>query len=311
VIEAQNLSMAYGATRALQGVSFSVRDGEVVGLLGPNGAGKTTIMRILTTFIYPTGGTAVVAGHDVTAEPLAVRRAIGYLPESPPLYADMRVDEFLGFVGRARNLSGPQLANRLAWVTEACGIASVWKHAIHELSLGYRQRVGLAQALVHDPRVIILDEPTSGLDPIQIIGIRKLVRELARGRTILFSTHILQEAAAISDRLLIINAGRIVAHGTPDELRVRRGAEACTLAVEGDRREVESALGGVRAVENLRFVGDGDGGQRFTFTTAAFQEAAVAINRLAREKNWLLKELSREKAPLEDVFLGFFEKNPK
>jgi ABC-2 type transport system ATP-binding protein len=179
-------------------------------------------MRILTTFIYPTGGTATVAGFDVTAEPIAARRAIGYLPESPPLYADMRVDEFLDFVGRARNLSGRRLAGRLSWVTDACGVASVWKHQIHELSLGYRQRVGLAQALVHDPKVVILDEPTSGLDPIQIIGIRKLIRDLAKTKTILFSTHILQEAAAISDRLIIMNSGRIAAQGPLAELTGRR-----------------------------------------------------------------------------------------
>ena len=222
MIEAKNLTMFYGTARALDKVSFKVQENEIVGLLGPNGAGKTTIMRVLTTFIYPTQGTALVAGADVTEDPISARKAIGYLPENPPLYADMRVDDFMGFVARARGLSGGRLKERLDWVVEACGISPVWKHEIHELSLGYRQRVGLAQALVHDPRVIILDEPTSGLDPIQIIGIRNLLKGLAKNKTILFSTHILQEAAAISNRLIIMNAGRIAAQGTLSELTARK-----------------------------------------------------------------------------------------
>lgn len=218
MIETKDLHMVYGTTRALGGVSFKIQPGEIVGLLGPNGAGKTTIMRILTTFVYPTKGRAVVGGHDVIRDPIAVRRVMGYLPETPPLYTDMRVDEYVDFVGRSRGLRGRTLKDRKSWVIEAVGIASVWKHAIHELSLGYRQRVGLAQALIHDPQVVVLDEPTSGLDPIQIIGIRDLIRSLAKNKTILFSTHILQEAAAISNRLVIINAGQVVAQGTLKEL---------------------------------------------------------------------------------------------
>ncbi len=309
MIEAKDLSMVYGTTRALADVSFKVGEGEIVGLLGPNGAGKTTIMRILTTFVYPTKGTAVVAGHDITQNPLAVRRSIGYLPETPPLYADMRVDEFLDFVGRARGLGGRRLKERKDWAAQAVGIASVWKHAIHELSLGFRQRVGLAQALIHDPKVVILDEPTSGLDPIQIIGVRNLIRGLAKDKTILFSTHILQEASTISHRLLIINGGRIVAHGTPEELKTRRAGEACTVAVEAARADAEAALKGISAIQNIKYIGDGMNAERFSFTTSAYQEAAIAINRIVREKNWVLKELTREKMSLEDVFVSFFEKS--
>jgi ABC-2 type transport system ATP-binding protein len=219
MIEAKNLTMAYGTHRAVDDVSFKIGEKEIVGLLGPNGAGKTTLMRVLTTFIHPTRGSASVAGFDVTERALEARRAIGYLPETPPLYTDMRVDEYVDFTGRARGLRGGALKSRKDWVVQACGISPVWKHAIHELSLGFRQRVGLAQALIHDPRVVILDEPTSGLDPLQIIGIRALVKQLAQTKTILFSTHILQEAAAISDRLFILNNGRIAAKGTVGELQ--------------------------------------------------------------------------------------------
>ena len=219
MIEAKNLTMHYGATRALNNVSFRTNEREIIGLLGPNGAGKTTLMRILTTFIYPSKGTASICGYDITENPLAARRMLGYLPENPPLYIDMRVDEYLDFVGRARGLSSTKLKERKEWVIEATQIRKVYKHTIFELSLGYRQRVGLAQALIHDPQVVILDEPTSGLDPMQIIGIRKLIRDLSREKTIIFSTHILQEASAVADRLLIIDQGQIIAQGTPNELK--------------------------------------------------------------------------------------------
>ena len=223
MIEAKNLTMCYGPVRAVDDVSFKVGEKEIVGFLGPNGAGKTTLMRLLTTFIHPTRGTALIHGVDVTVDPIAARRHIGYLPETPPLYTDMRVDEFLAFVGHARGLGGKTLRERQDWVISACGLAPVWKHSIYELSLGYRQRVGLAQALLHDPKVVILDEPTSGLDPIQIIGIRSLIQELAKTKTIIFSTHILQEASAVSNRLLIVNDGKIVAQGTVPELRASVG----------------------------------------------------------------------------------------
>ena len=219
MIEAKNLTMNYGSTRAVDGVSFKIGEKEIVGFLGPNGAGKTTLMRILTTFIYPSQGTAIINGTDILQDPITARKHLGYLPETPPLYMDMRVDEYLAFIGRARGLSGNYFKERTDWVAAACGLSPVWKHNIYELSLGFRQRVGLAQALLHDPKVIILDEPTSGLDPIQIIGIRRLIQDLSKTKTILFSTHILQEASAVSQHLLIINNGKIVAQGTVPELR--------------------------------------------------------------------------------------------
>jgi ABC-2 type transport system ATP-binding protein len=223
MIEAKELTMYYGSTCAVNDVSFKVADKEIVGFLGPNGAGKTTLMRILTTFICPSKGTALINGVDILKDPIEARKHLGYLPETPPLYADMRVDEYMAFIGRARGLSGSAYRQRKDWVVEACGISSVWKHQIYELSLGFRQRVGLAQALLHDPKVVILDEPTSGLDPIQIISIRELIQELAKTKTILFSTHILQEASAVSNRIFIINNGKLVAQGTVPELRTIAG----------------------------------------------------------------------------------------
>ena len=210
--------MHYGPATALDQVSFRANPGEVLGLLGPNGAGKTTAMRILTTYLFPFSGTAKVDGIDILEDPLEVRKHIGYLPETVPLYADMQVDEYLAFVGKARGLEGARLAERMVWVKDACHLKAVWKHFLSELSKGYGQRVGLAQALIHDPKVLILDEPTSGLDPIQIIEIRSLIKSLAKEKTVVFSTHILQEVEVLADRIVILNEGKLVAQGTRREL---------------------------------------------------------------------------------------------
>ena len=221
MIDVQSLSMQYGSFKALDGISFQARDKQILGLLGPNGAGKTTAMRILTTFLHPTSGGATVDGIDILESPIEVRRRTGYLPETAPLYPDMQAEEYLKFVGEARGLAGGVLKKRLDWVKESCGLDFIWKHNLSEISKGYRQRVGLAQALIHDPKVLILDEPTSGLDPLQIIGIRDLIRNLAKEKTIIFSTHILQEVEAIADRIVIINEGKIVSQGTLQELEAQ------------------------------------------------------------------------------------------
>jgi len=218
MIDVRNLTMHYGSCVALDHLSFQVKEGEILGLLGPNGAGKTTAMRILTTYLYPTSGTARISNLDILEHPLEVRKQIGYLPETAPLYLDMQTEEYLKFVGEARGIWGKNLSNRLGWVREACGLRSIWKHALSEISKGYRQRTGLAQALIHNPKVLILDEPTSGLDPLQIIGIRDLIRSLAKEKTIIFSTHILQEVEVMADRIVIINEGKIVSQGTQKEL---------------------------------------------------------------------------------------------
>jgi len=214
LVEVKDLSMSYGATQALSKVSFEVRRGEILGFLGPNGAGKTTAMKILTTVIFPTEGTAALGGHDVQTDSIAARRMMGYLPEQVPLYTGMQVNDYLAFVGQARGLHGAALKERLEWVANRCGVKAVWKKLIQELSRGFRQRVGLAQALIHDPAVLILDEPTTGLDPLQIIEIRQLLKSIAQDKAVLFSTHILQEVEALAHRIVIIHAGRIVAEGS-------------------------------------------------------------------------------------------------
>lgn len=230
MIHVDSLSMRYGSFKALDNISFDVGEHEILGLLGPNGAGKTTAMRIMTTYLHPASGRVLIDGLDIVKDAAKVRAILGYLPESAPLYTEMQTDDYLKFVGEARGLRGKKLRSRLEWLQESCDIRNVWKHRLFELSKGYKQRVGLAQALVHDPKVVILDEPTSGLDPLQIIGIRELVRRLAEEKTIIFSTHILSEVEAMADRIVIINEGRIVAQGSLKELEedVRRRGEVRT-----------------------------------------------------------------------------------
>ena len=225
MIEAESLSKHYGLFVAVDDVTFTVRPGEVVAFLGPNAAGKSTTMRMLTGFLAPTAGVARVAGIDVTRDRIAAARRIGYLPETGPLYPDMTPDSLLSFFGRARGLSGAQLAERKGAVLEACGLADVWRKRIAKLSSGYRQRVGLANALLHEPDVLILDEPTSGLDPNQTRDARAMLRRIGREKTILLSTHILQEVEAVADRVLMIAEGRLVFDGTPGVLRQRGGGE--------------------------------------------------------------------------------------
>ena len=254
MIEAKSISMNYGQTRALDSVSFKAEKGKILGLLGPNAAGKTTLMRILTTFLYPTRGTALIEGHNVTENPLFAKKEIGYMPERVPLYDDMIVDEYLGFVGKARGLSGQRLIDRLVWIKASCEIGAVWKDSISEISRGYRQRVGLAQALIHDPNVLILDELTTGLDPIQIIGTRHLIRKLSLDKTIIFSTHILQEVEALADRIVILNHGRVIANGTREELvRMATKAEKVILTLKGDKGQIETYLDSLNEVEEVRF----------------------------------------------------------
>jgi ABC-2 type transport system ATP-binding protein len=218
MIEAASLVKRYGAFEAVKGVSFRIEAGQIAGLLGPNGAGKTSLMRVLTCYHFPDGGWARVDGHDVATEPQEVRRAIGYLPENAPAYPDMKVREYLGFLARVRELGRENARQRLEWVVETCGLSPVYARQIRRLSRGYRQRVGLAQAMLHDPAVLVLDEPTSGLDPNQIVEIRDLIRSLGERKTVLLSTHILQEVEAVCGRVLIMNAGRLAAQGTVEEI---------------------------------------------------------------------------------------------
>lgn len=308
MIEAANLTMHYGPVKALQDASFEVHEGELVGLVGPNGAGKSTTMKILTTYLYPTAGRAKVAGFDVLSEPIEVRRRIGYLPEVLPLYMDMEVSTYLSFVGRARGLEGARLRERTDWVLARCGLESVYRKIISELSKGFRQRTGLAQALIHDPEVVILDEPTSGLDPHQILEVRELVRELAQTKTVILSTHILQEVQATADRIVIINRGQIVGNGTLDELRHRaQSGERARIGVKAKADEAKKAIEGIDGVEEVQPLGDDSGFELFEVKAPVGNRIWRSLGDVAAEKGWTLCELGERPFSLEETFLALTE----
>src|SRR5688572_14158797 len=242
MIEVDRLEKSYGFARALKGISFTVQKGEVIGFLGPNGAGKSTTMKILTGYLLPSGGRASVAGHDVVADSLAVRRRIGYLPESTPLYGEMRVDAYLQFVADIRGVPRGRTKAAIARAVELCGLSRVTGKNIIELSKGFKQRVGLAQAIVHEPEVLILDEPTSGLDPNQIVEVRKLIEKLGTEHTVVLSTHYLQEVEKSCSRVIIVNQGEIVADGTQKDLIAAHPVGALRLRVRGPEAAVMGQL---------------------------------------------------------------------
>ena len=304
MIKVENLTKRYGPTTAVRNISFEVDAGEIVGFLGPNGAGKTTTMRILTGFLPPTEGTATVAGYDVTQEPLEVKKRIGYLPETPPLYPEMRVADYLRFVGKLKGIAGRDVEERVQSVMDRCSIAGVQQKLIGHLSKGYRQRVGLAQALIHDPEVLILDEPTAGLDPKQIIEVRQLVHELSKKHTIILSTHILTEAAAIANRIIIINEGRIEASDTPENLTARlRGHDSVLVEIDGPSEQIEERL---RSVEGVSHVSRSNGhGGRSAWEVQTGNDPAIrsALARAVVEAGWGLYEIRSVGLSLEEIFL--------
>jgi ABC-2 type transport system ATP-binding protein len=309
MIKANGLTMHYGPVVALDNVSFEVNRGEVVGLLGPNGAGKSTTMKILTTYLYPTRGTAQVGGIDVLKNPLQARRIIGYLPEVLPLYMDMEVRTYLDFVARARGLSGARLKHRIELVLDTCGLRAMYRKIIRELSKGYRQRTALAQALIHDPEVIILDEPTSGLDPHQILEIRSLIGHLAKDKTVILSTHILQEVEATADRIVIINRGKIVGDGTLNELRARaKDTDRFAVSVVGARQETERLLSGVNGVRRVEFAGERDGCVSFLLHGKPGSPMWRDVSQLALAQRWQVRELADKPLSLEETFLTLTEK---
>ena len=304
MIEAKELSRYYGDLLAVNNASFTIQTGEIVGLLGPNAAGKTTLMKMLTTYLYPSSGTALVGGRDILEEPLEVRKIIGYLPETLPLYPGMEVREYLIFVGKARGLRGKLLQERLEWVRDRCGLIHVYRQPIGELSKGFRQRTGLAQALIHDPEIVILDEPTSGLDPHQIIEIRELIEELAEKRTVVISTHILQEMEVLSGRFIIVDRGDIVADGSLSSLRDKVMSTGClSFSVREKREEVEPALRELQGVLDLSGSED-DGVSHFDIEHKRGTDLVGDVSRLCSEKHWKLHELKETPASLENVFLA-------
>lgn len=309
MIEVKNLTKDYGATRAIENVSFTVPTGQVMGFLGPNGAGKTTTMKIITGFMPPTDGQVLVDSLDAIEHSLEVRRKIGYLPENTPLYTDMDVVGYLTFVQRLRGLPRSEHEARTRRMIELCGLGEMLKKDIGELSKGYRQRVGVAQAMIHDPEILILDEPTVGLDPNQIVEIRDLIKELGRAKTLILCTHILPEVDATCDRVLIINWGKIVADGTPATLRAAAsGHDRLTVEIKGPPDQVRSAL---EALPGAARVAKADGADaepvtagcgRFVVESPAGKDLREMVFAMVRDRQWILLEMHREATRLEDVF---------
>jgi ABC-2 type transport system ATP-binding protein len=302
MIEVEHLTKRFPTQVAVSDVSFQVGQGEIVGFLGPNGAGKTTAMRLITSFLSPTSGTARVAGYDVVTKSMEARAHLGYLPESAALYPEMRVREYLAYRARLEGVRGPDVRKRVDDAVASCLLEEVAGRKVENLSRGYRQRTALAGALVHRPPVLILDEPTVGLDPAQIIRIRETIRALGRERAVLLSTHILPEVDAVCDRVLIIDRGRIVAEGTAAELRTRlAGAPIVRAAFAGtiDAWEILSAVAGVVAASQES--ADGETRVRLECETGA--DPREAVFRTAVERGWTLRELARETLSLEDVFV--------
>ena len=304
VVNVAHLTKSYPGCRAVDDVSFSVRKGEIVGLLGPNGAGKSTTMRILSCYMPASEGVVQVAGHDVFRESMQVRKRIGYMPEHVPLYPEMRVDEYLRFRGRLKQVARSRLSRRIADVKTLCGLDAMGRKLIGHLSKGYCQRVGLADALINEPDLLILDEPTIGLDPNQIREVRGLIKHLAEKHTILLSTHILSEAEMICERVLILNRGTIVASDTPDKLRVHlKGGRQFVAEIDGSVSDVRQQLMGISGVEEV-VVREEGAWCRCLVSTGSDIDVRSDIFELVAKAGWLLRELKEDTKSLEDVFVA-------
>jgi ABC-2 type transport system ATP-binding protein len=308
MIVAENLVKNYGASPAVQDISFTVHRGEVVGFLGPNGAGKSTTMKMLTGFLKPTSGRAHIAGFDMANHSLAARALIGYLPENAPMYEEMMVVDFIKFAAQVRGLSGAYLHERMHHVAERCGLMQVLGKDIGQLSRGYRQRVGLAQALVHDPDLLILDEPTSGLDPNQIVEIRALIRDLGQEKTVLLSTHILSEVQAVCSRAIIINQGHLVADDTPEALVRSSGSSTVALTVRGRQHQpieagrVENALQALTGVTHLTTSAQADGTVVALVHSPSSTDVREALFDCVVANQWCVLEMRRDGQSLEQTF---------
>jgi ABC-2 type transport system ATP-binding protein len=285
-------------------ISFDVPTGQILGFLGPNGAGKTTTVRIITCYMFPTSGQVEIDDLNVFDHPLEIRKKIGYLPESAPLYSEMKVLDYLQFIMAIRGIEKNRWSKRVKEIVEICGLGAVIHRNIGELSKGYRQRVGLAQAMVHDPDILILDEPTSGLDPNQIAEIRDLVRELGKEKTVVLCTHILPEVEATCGRVLIINEGKIVADGSPTELQSSfQGKELIYLELKTASQDVQTKLAKLKNVEKVKKVSaGGDDIKKLTVECTQGKDLREQLFRMAVENNWVLLEMRKEQASLEDVF---------
>ncbi len=309
MITVKELTKRYARNTAVDHISFEIQKGQIVGFLGPNGAGKTTTMRMLTCFMPPSSGTATVAGFDVLEEPMEVKKRIGYLPETPPLYPEMRTGEYLEFVGRLKGLRKPELAKRVDYVCERCAVADVRDKLISKLSKGYRQRVGLAQAIIHNPDVLILDEPTAGLDPKQINETRDLIKSLAGDHTIILSTHILPEVEQTCEQVIIINKGKVIATDSVNNLQSRaRGAESVLIEVGSrngdlDFAAIQKRLEKVSGVSKVVFKEKRESRNVFEVEGAKGRLVRGDLARAVVESGWDLNELRPSAMSLEEVFL--------
>jgi len=310
MIEVSNLTKRYAGRTAVGDISFHVERGEIVGLLGPNGAGKSTTMRILSCFLPATSGTVRVAGFDVFYESSEVRRRIGFMPENNPLYPEMRVREYLKFRARLKGLGWRRSRERVDTVMEQCGLTDVQRRIIGQLSKGYRQRVGLADALVHEPELIILDEPTIGLDPNQIRSVRQLIKSLAGKHTVLISTHILPEAEMMCSRMLIMFDGKILAADTPENLqRLMAGGSQIVAEIAASAAVLNSAFSKLPGIEQFDVSASEGEFQRCALTPRDGQDLRPAIFALARERGWVLRELTRSRHSLEDIYVQVTKPN--
>jgi len=301
-IEVKNLTKKYGIQRAVDNISFEVKTGEIVGFLGPNGAGKTTTMKIITNYIKSDEGDVLIDGKSMRDNPDELKKFIGYLPENNPLYHEMPVVDYLKFVASLQGIAKPQIMERVRKMVVVCGLDDEKHKKIGELSKGYRQRVGLAQAMIHDPHILILDEPTTGLDPNQIVEIRKLIRELGREKTVILSTHILPEVEATSDRILIINKGKIVADGTAEILRSQaQSQEIVKVKIEdGDPNKIFEALQKLPTVAMVDFIDRNK--NRFEIKSRPELTSAREIFKVCVQNNWVITELTPFEKKLEDIF---------
>jgi ABC-2 type transport system ATP-binding protein len=303
MIEASAVSKYYGDFIGVENVNFRVHKGEIVGLLGPNGSGKTTTMRMLTGFMPPSAGAIRVAGHDIQSDSLEARKAIGYLPETVPLYTEMTVEDYLQFMGTVRGMEKAHITRRIDEVVDLCKLATYRSSHISRLSKGFRQRVGIAQAILHEPQVLILDEPTVGIDPIQVVETRQLIKTLGQDHTILLSTHILPEVSMICQRVLIIHEGALVAEDTPANLASRlRATDRIELEVRGPAVEIVTALRGITGVTNVTRQGHGEVNTYFVeFKSDA--DPREAIGQLVINHKWGLRKLNPLSMSLEEIFL--------
>lgn len=300
-IDVRGVSKNFGPRRAVNSLSFEVRMGEVVGFLGPNGSGKTTTMRMLTSYYTPDTGRIRIGGVDTQEQDMVTRNSIGYLPESNPLYGDLLVREYLNFVGELRGMSAAELRENTTIAVEEAGLEEVYYRPINQLSKGYRQRVGLAQAILHRPSILILDEPTEGLDPNQRLTIRELIRDLGQERTVMLSTHVMQEVEATCERVLVIRRGQLVADSPVDELlKYGEGMRVVHIEVEGN--EIESGMKTIRGVSGISRQEPIDGRKCYSLTLSGDSDPRPEIFNLAKKRGWVLWELHEERPRLEDVF---------